>query len=110
MRADLCTRDELLTGLQREASIIGMYKCSNKVIQAVAAWCCLLLLDVGGFKSQGGQEGRQNQTVVILIRILYAGVPSLTLLASAIPLCLYTLTRTVHASMLLDLRSRVDNG
>lgn len=73
IQADVIDYDELSSGQRREGLYIGIWSIARKMAAAVGVGAGLVLL--GGAGYQPGTQ--QDESVVLMLRVLYALVPSL---------------------------------
>lgn len=83
MQADIIDVDEIEHGVRREGQFIGLWSVSKKLSAALGAGIALPILEISGYQPGASQHA----TVLIVLAILYAGVPSAcNLIAMAVAL------------------------
>lgn len=97
MQADVIDLDEHLYGQRREGIFIGVWSVVKKLSSALGLGLALPLLDMAGYVP--GKD--QPEQVVLLLRVLYAGIPSLCALAAIAILVPYDLDKKAHARLAL---------
>ena len=73
IQADVIDYDELLTGERREGQYIGLWSISKKLAAAIGIGAGLSLLGLAGYTP----NVEQTESVKLVLRIMYALVPSL---------------------------------
>lgn len=73
MQADVIDYDELLTGKRREGHYIGLWSITKKLAAAMGVGSALPLLGAAGYES----AEPQSEQVILMLRVLYALIPSL---------------------------------
>lgn len=92
MQADVIDYEELRSGERREGAIIGIWSVAKKMAAALGVGIALILLGWAGYEAN--QE--QSESVIFLLRSLYAAVPcALGLLGLSIAF-IYPIDRTMH--------------
>ena len=100
MQADVIDYDELLTGTRREGHYVGLWSVSKKLAAAVGIGVGLSILGAAGYTPNVDQ----SDSVILTLRVLYAGVPSLCNGIALIIALFYPITGKTHR----DIRSAVD--
>ncbi|WP_045220601.1 MFS transporter [Desulfonatronum thioautotrophicum] len=93
MQADVIDYDQLLSGRRREGAFIGLWSIIKKTSSALGLGIALPLLALAGY--QPGTE--QSESVVVLLRFLYAGLPCICTLAALLIIARYPLDADEHA-------------
>lgn len=92
MQADVIDYEELRCGERREGAIIGIWSVAKKLAAALGVGIALMLLGWAGYEANQAQ----SESVVLLLRALYAAVPcALGLLGLSIAF-LYPIDRQMH--------------
>ncbi len=95
IQADVIDYDEMLSGERREGRYIGLWSISKKLAAALGVGIGLSLLGQAGY----APNVIQNETVIFMLRILYALVPCIcNLVAGAITIT-YPLTEENHQNV-----------
>jgi GPH family glycoside/pentoside/hexuronide:cation symporter len=81
-----------------EGTFMGIWSVGNKFAAAVGAGIALPLLEYAGYSSQG----EQSETVILSLKALYAGIPSLCYLLSLLVICAYPLSRYDFAEQRIE--------
>jgi GPH family glycoside/pentoside/hexuronide:cation symporter len=104
MVADICDEDELSTGVRREGMYNAVYSNVLKIGMSVGVLLCGLILEASGFRAELG-AGQSTQTLLIL-RILFASIPSCALFIGLIVISCYPITKekAKAARSILDAR------
>ena len=92
IQADVIDYDELLTGHRREGQYIGLWSIAKKLAAATGVGIGLTILGWAGYTP----NVEQSDAVVLTLRILYAGVPSLFSLIAFVIALAYPITGEVH--------------
>lgn len=92
IQADVIDYDELLTGQRREGHYIGLWSISKKLAAATGVGLGLSILGWAGYTPNVDQ----SDTVVLTLRILYAGVPSLCSIFAFVIALAYPISGEVH--------------
>jgi len=100
MQADVIDYDELLTGTRREGHYIGLWSISKKLAAAVGIGAGLSILGSVGYTP----NVEQQDNVLLTLRVLYAGVPSVCNGIALIIALLYPITGKKHR----DIRTAVE--
>lgn len=106
IQADVIDYDELLTGERREGQYIGLWSISKKMAAALGIGIGLFLLGFSGYTP----NVQQNESVVFMLRILYALVPSLCNLAGILIALTYPLDEIKHSRILAAIEQRKKGG
>ncbi len=102
MQADVIDYDESVTGERREGHYIGVWSVARKLAAALGVGLALFLLGRSGYTP--GVE--QSPDVVLMLRVLYALVPSLCNLVAFTVALAYPISRERHAAILAAIRNR----
>jgi len=102
MQADVIDYDELITGERREGQYIGLWSISKKLAAALGVGAALSLLGAAGYEPNIVQSGQ----VLLMLRILYALVPSLSNIAALLIALAYPISSRIHD----DIRAAVAAG
>lgn len=105
MQADVIDYDELLSGRRREGAFIGLWSIIKKMASALGLGLALPLLALAGYAP--GQE--QPESVILLLRFLYAGLPSICVITALLVFSRYPLNAKEHARIQEELARRVKN-
>jgi GPH family glycoside/pentoside/hexuronide:cation symporter len=95
IQADVIDYDELLTGERREGQYIGLWSIAKKLAAAVGIGVGLSALGMAGYQP----NIEQTQQVKLVLRILYALVPSLCNLLGLVIALAYPISDTIHAEI-----------
>lgn len=95
MQADVIDYDELLVGERREGQYIGLWSISKKLAAALGVGVALSLLGVAGYVP----NVRQSPQVVLMLRSLYALVPSVCNLLAFLIVLWYPISEPAHAAI-----------
>ena len=95
IQADVIDYDELLTGERREGQYIGLWSIAKKLAAAVGIGAGLALLGMAGYTP----NVEQTESVRLVLRTLYALVPSLCNLAGLVVALAYPINDTVHGQI-----------
>ncbi|TVQ97902.1 MAG: MFS transporter [Desulfovibrionales bacterium] len=93
MQADVIDYDQVLSGRRREGAFIGLWSIIKKTSSALGLGIALPLLALAGY--QPGTE--QSESVVVLLRFLYAGLPCICTLLALLIIARYPLDADEHA-------------
>jgi glycoside/pentoside/hexuronide:cation symporter, GPH family len=102
MQADVIDYDELLSGQRREGAFIGLWSIIKKSASALGLGLALPLLAMAGYVP--GRE--QPEAVLLLLRFMYAGLPSLCAVAAILIFFAYPLGAKEHAGIRQRLNDR----
>lgn len=105
MQADVIDYDELLSGRRREGAFIGLWSIIKKMASALGLGLALPLLALAGYAP--GQE--QPENVILLLRFLYAGLPSICIITALLVFSRYPLDAREHARIQDELTRRKEN-
>jgi glycoside/pentoside/hexuronide:cation symporter, GPH family len=105
MQADVIDYDELLSGRRREGAFIGLWSIIKKFSSALGLGLALPLLALAGYAP--GQE--QPESVILLLRFLYAGLPSLCVITALLVFSRYPLNAQEHGRIQEELARREEN-
>jgi glycoside/pentoside/hexuronide:cation symporter, GPH family len=92
IQADVIDYDEFLTGERREGQYIGLWSISKKLAAAVGIGAGLSILGLAGYTP----NVEQTPTVQLVLRTLYALVPSLCNLLAIIVALAYPINEKIH--------------
>jgi glycoside/pentoside/hexuronide:cation symporter, GPH family len=108
MLPDVIDLDELQHGQRREGLFYGFMTFLQKLSLAIALFLAGKLLDWAGFvPAIAGQPApTQPDAALLIIRWMYGPIPGCIGIGSLILVCLYPITREVHAEILLTLKER----
>jgi GPH family glycoside/pentoside/hexuronide:cation symporter len=101
IQADVIDYDEWLTGERREGQYIGLWSISKKLAAAVGVGVGLSVLGTAGYTP----NVEQTEHVKLVLRILYALVPSVCNLIAILIAMAYPISSKVHQ----DIRRAIDN-
>ena len=102
IQADVIDYDELLTGERREGQYIGLWSIAKKMAAAVGIGAGLYLLGMAGYVP----NAEQTETVRLMLRILYALVPSVLNLVGLIIATAYPIDDAMHAGIRQSIEDR----
>ena len=102
IQADVIDYDELLTGERREGQYIGWWSISKKLAAAVGIGVGLSILGMAGYKP----NEEQSQTVLMVLRILYALVPSILNLLGLVIALAYPINDDTHTRIKQAIRRK----
>ena len=102
IQADVIDYDELKTNERREGLYIGLWSIAKKLAAAFGVGVGLALLGVSGYTP----NIQQSDSVVQMLRVLYALVPCLCNLIAIVIAIRYPITRDVHFAI----RQNIENG
>ena len=92
MQADVIDYDELLTGERREGQYIGLWSITKKLAAALGIGIALPLLGAAGYEP----AGTQSEQVILMLRVLYALIPSLCNLLALVIVFAYPINSRIH--------------
>lgn len=92
MQADVIDYDELLTGERREGQYIGLWSITKKLAAALGIGIALPLLGATGYEP----AGTQSEQVILMLRVLYALIPSLCNLLALLIVFAYPINSRIH--------------
>ncbi|MFN2353489.1 MAG: MFS transporter [Desulfopila sp.] len=95
IQADVIDYDELLTGQRREGRYIGLWSISKKFAAAIGIGAGLSMLGMAGYVP----NTEQSEEVVLVLRSLYALVPSLCNLVGVVIACAYPINESIHTEI-----------
>jgi len=95
IQADVIDYDELLTGERREGQYIGLWSISKKFAAAVGIGLGLSALGIAGYQP----NAQQPAEVQMILRVLYALVPSLCNIAAIIIAFAYPISSRIHGEI-----------
>jgi len=95
IQADVIDYDELLTGERREGQYIGLWSISKKMAAAVGIGAGLALLGMAGYTP----NTEQTPQVQMVLRTLYALVPSICNLLGLVIALAYPINDKMHAKI-----------
>ena len=95
IQADVIDYDEWLTGERREGQYIGLWSISKKLAAAVGVGVGLSVLGVAGYTP----NVEQSEHVKLVLRTLYALVPSVCNLIAILIATAYPISSKVHQSI-----------
>ena len=95
IQADVIDYDELLTGERREGQYIGLWSIAKKLAAAVGIGAGLALLGMAGYTP----NVEQTESVRLVLRTLYALVPSLCNLVGLVVALAYPINDTIHGQI-----------
>ncbi len=92
MQADVIDYDELLTGERREGHYIGLWSITKKLAAALGVGAALTLLGRAGYEPNRVQPDQ----VILMLRLLYALIPSLCNLLALLIVLAYPINSRIH--------------
>lgn len=95
IQADVIDYDEWLTGERREGQYIGLWSISKKLAAAVGVGVGLSILGTAGYTP----NVEQSEHVKLVLRTLYALVPSVCNLIAIVIAMAYPISSTVHENI-----------
>ena len=95
IQADVIDYDEFLTGERREGQYVGLWSIAKKLAAAAGIGAGLSLLGMAGYTP----NAEQTQTVQLVLRILYALVPSMCNLLAIIVAIAYPINEKLHEAI-----------
>jgi len=95
IQADVIDYDELLTGERREGQYIGLWSIAKKMAAAVGIGAGLTLLGMAGYQP----NVEQTETVRLVLRLLYALIPSFCNLLGLVVALAYPINDRIHAEI-----------
>ena len=95
IQADVIDYDELLTGERREGQYIGWWSIAKKLAAAVGIGAGLAILGMAGYTP----NAEQTQSVQLVLRILYALVPSVLNLVGLVIALAYPISDGIHTQI-----------
>ncbi len=95
IQADVIDYDEWLTGERREGQYIGLWSISKKLAAAVGVGAGLSILGAAGY----APNVEQSEQVKLLLRTLYALVPSLCNLIAIFIALAYPISSKIHQNI-----------
>jgi GPH family glycoside/pentoside/hexuronide:cation symporter len=95
IQADVIDYDELLTGERREGQYVGLWSISKKLAAAAGIGIGLSLLGMAGYVP----NAEQTPQVQMMLRVLYALVPSLCNLLGFVIALWYPMDEKMHAEI-----------
>jgi len=102
MQADVIDYDELITGERREGHYVGLWSISKKLAAALGVGLALSLLGTVGYEP----NVVQSEDVVFMLRVLYAGVPSLCNIVALLIALAYPISSRVHEEIRMAVEDR----
>ena len=112
MLPDVMDLDELHTGQRREGIFCGLMVQLQKLGTAIAIFIVGRVLEASGYISHGSTSDvalTQPEGALTVIRWLVGPIPALILVVGIGLAAQYPITRQVHDTILLNLRSQQDN-
>ena len=95
IQADVIDYDEFLTGERREGQYIGLWSIAKKLAAAFGVGMGLFILGIAGYTPNVDQ----TPTVILVLRILYALVPSVCNLVALVTAMAYPINETIHTDI-----------
>lgn len=95
IQADVIDYDEWLTGERREGQYIGLWSISKKLAAAVGVGAGLSILGAAGYMP----NAEQSEQVKLVLRTLYALVPSVCNLVAILIALAYPISSKVHENI-----------
>jgi GPH family glycoside/pentoside/hexuronide:cation symporter len=95
MQADVIDYDELLTGTRREGHYIGFWSITKKLAAALGIGSALPLLGAAGY----APGGAQSEGVILMLRVLYALIPSLCNFVGLFIALAYPISSRIHGDI-----------
>jgi GPH family glycoside/pentoside/hexuronide:cation symporter len=103
MLPDVIELDELRTGQRREGIFYSFMVFLQKICLGIAVSLVLLSLGWLGYEPT---LAKQNEAVLLAIRIFLGPLPAIALIGGMVLTYLYPITREFHAEILLKLREK----
>ncbi len=103
IQADVIDYDQMLTGQRREGRYIGLWSIAKKMSAALGIGMGLILLGNSGYSP----NTEQGESVVMMLRVLYALVPCLCNILSIAIISLYPISEQKYAQIrkIIDTRN-----
>ena len=92
MQADVIDYDELMTGERREGQYIGLWSITKKMAAALGVGAALALMGRAGYEPNRAQPDQ----VILMLRVLYALIPSLCNLMALLIALAYPISNRIH--------------
>ena len=92
IQADVIDYDELATGQRREGLYVGLWSVAKKSAAALGVGVGLYVLGQAGYRPRA----EQSEAVLLMLRVLYAGVPSICNLAAILVIWKYPIDAGMH--------------
>ncbi len=102
MQADVIDYDELLSGERHEGQYVGIWSVSKKLAAALGVGMALSLLNFSGYQP----NVEQSEEVKLVLRTLYALVPSICNLVAIVIAFQYQIDGTKHKAILKGIKDR----
>ena len=102
IQADVIDYDELLTGERREGQYIGLWSISKKLAAALGIGVGLTALGMAGYEP----NVEQTEDVQLVLRYLYALIPSLCNLVGILIAVAYPINDSIHEQIREAIRLR----
>lgn len=102
IQADVIDYDELLTGERREGQYIGLWSISKKLAAALGVGASLTILGMSGYTP----NIEQSEQVRLVLRTLYALVPSICNMLAFVIVLAYPISSQIHADIRRAIASR----
>jgi len=106
IQADVIDYDELLTGRRREGNYIGLWSVAKKLAAAVGIGVGLTLLGQAGYAA----NTPQTEEVQLVLRSLYALVPSMCNLVALLIALAYPISESIHKEIRVAIALRRKGG
>lgn len=95
MQADVIDYDELITGERREGHYIGLWSIAKKLAAALGVGSGLSLLGGAGYEPNMAQ----SEQVLLMLRVLYALIPSLCNVSAIFIALAYPISSRIHGEI-----------
>lgn len=102
IQADVIDYDQVLTGQRREGRYMGLWSIAKKLSAALGVGLGLWLLGRAGYQP----NTVQSDSVVMMLRVLYALVPCLCNILSMVIISFYPLSEQRHATIRQQIEAR----
>jgi len=106
MQADVIDYEELRSGKRREGEIIGIWAVSKKLAAAFGVFVAFPILGVAGYVP----NVEQSESVTLVLRTMYALVPSLFNLLGLVIALAYPIDRDAHLRILASIEEQRRGG
>ncbi len=102
MQADVIDYEHWRTGERREGRLIGIWAIARKLAAALGAGLALPVLGLAGYVP----NVEQTETVRLVLRVLYAGVPCVCSVLGMLIVITYPIDRAAHTRILAAVAAR----
>jgi GPH family glycoside/pentoside/hexuronide:cation symporter len=95
MQADVIDYDELVTGERRDGQFVGLWMIAEKLAAALGVGLALPILGAAGYVPNAAQTPQ----VLLVLRLLYVGVPCVCNAVAFLVLLAYPIDKRVHGEI-----------